>query len=70
MNNGFPGTILVTDCDYYSWCLLLLKNDGLFFQTRYPHEQAAILLKPFHRFFRGRDLMRSVEKSRRYSLAN
>jgi len=50
--------------------LLLLKNDGLFFQTHYPQEQAAILLKPFHRFFRGRDLMRSVEKSRRYSFAN
>jgi hypothetical protein len=47
---------------------MLLKNNGLFCETRYPQEQAAILLKPFHHFFRGRDLMRSVEKSRRYSL--
>jgi hypothetical protein len=49
---------------------IVTEDDGLFFQTRYAQEQAAVLLKPFHQFFRGRDLMRSVEKNRRYSLVN
>jgi hypothetical protein len=35
---------------------LLLKNDGVFAQTGYSQEQAAVLLKPFSSILSGEGL--------------
>lgn len=53
----------------YASAHLCRKKYGEPQQNRYAHEQAAILLKRFHRFFRGRDSMKASKGESLFVLA-